>query len=162
MMVFLNFKNLLRNCALLLWLPLIYVLSLWCVLGTPDKHVAFQVTTTDDIPANGGVIVFDQVNTNLGQGYNSTSGIFTIWRDGVYIFTWSMRSHPVTRKYTDTYLFVNGEAVGNLRDKSENLVTNSAMFHLKSRDQVYICSRYTTPYVGAMSQFSGWLQSPGM
>uniref|UniRef100_K1R6Y7 TNF family profile domain-containing protein n=1 Tax=Magallana gigas TaxID=29159 RepID=K1R6Y7_MAGGI len=34
------------------------------------------------------------------------------------------------------------------------------MFHIKSRDQVYICSRYTTPYFGAMSQFSGWLQLP--
>lgn len=40
-------------------------------LGTPDKHVAFQATTDDDIPANGSVIVFDQVTTNLGQGYNS-------------------------------------------------------------------------------------------
>lgn len=49
-----------------------------------------------------------------------------------------------------------------MRDKSGNLVTNSAMFHIKSRDQVYICSRYTTLYVGAMSQFSGWLQLPGM
>lgn len=109
-------------------------------LGTPDKHVAFQATTDDDIPANGSVIVFDQVTTNLGQGYNSTSGIFTIPRDGVYIFTWSMRSHPLTRKYTNTYLFVNGQAVGTLHDKSENLVTNSAMFHFESSDQVYICS----------------------
>lgn len=72
-----------------------------------------------------------------------------------------MRSHPLTRKYTNTYLFVDGQAVGTLHDKSENLMTNSAMFHFKSRDQVYICSSYTSRYVGAMSQFSGWLQVPG-
>uniref|UniRef100_A0A8W8M7G3 C1q domain-containing protein n=1 Tax=Magallana gigas TaxID=29159 RepID=A0A8W8M7G3_MAGGI len=75
----------------------------------------------DEVLGNGTVIVFDQVNTNLGQGQ------------------WG----------------------GWMRDKSGNLVTNSAMFHIKSRDQVYICSRYTTPYFGAMSQFSGWLQLPG-
>lgn len=57
---------------------------------------------------------------------------------------------------------LKGQWGGWMRDKSGNLVTNSAMFHIKSRDQVYICSRYTTPYFGAMSQFSGWLQLPGM
>lgn len=76
-----------------------FTFSPWDVfLGTLDKHIAFQAMINDDVLANGNVIVYDQVNTNLGQGYNSTSLIFTIPRDGVYIFTWSMRSHPHARK----------------------------------------------------------------
>lgn len=37
-------------------------------LGTPDKHIAFQAMINDEVLGNGTVIVFNQVNTNLGQG----------------------------------------------------------------------------------------------
>lgn len=47
----------------------LFTFSLWDVfLGTPDKHIAFQAMINDEVLGNGTVIVFDQVNTNLGQG----------------------------------------------------------------------------------------------
>ena len=40
--------------------------------------------------SKGSAFVYDTVETNLGNGYNKTSGIFTAPTSGLYAFTWTL------------------------------------------------------------------------
>ena len=40
--------------------------------------------------SKGSAYVYDTVETNLGNGYNKTSGIFTAPTSGLYAFTWTL------------------------------------------------------------------------
>ncbi|XP_052079204.1 uncharacterized protein LOC127717560 [Mytilus californianus] len=56
----------------------------------PDK-VAFMAKNSvalKNIPSKS-VVVYNTVITNLGNGYDSSTGIFTAPSNGVYIFSWS-------------------------------------------------------------------------
>ncbi|XP_045185306.2 uncharacterized protein LOC123543293 [Mercenaria mercenaria] len=51
-------------------------------------NVIFQATSiSKDTLADGQTIVFTQIKTNNGTGYDNTSGIFTVPTDGVYLFS---------------------------------------------------------------------------
>jgi len=58
------------------------------VLFIPEK-IAFHASLSSDIrgTTNRQTIVFDQVDTNLGGGYNGTTGVFTAPVAGTYVFT---------------------------------------------------------------------------
>lgn len=40
--------------------------------------------------SEGQTFIFDSVETNLGQGYDETTGIFTAPASGLYAFTWTL------------------------------------------------------------------------
>ena len=55
---------------------------------------------------NGGnKIVFDKVNSNVGNGYDNTTGIFTTPRNGTYTFTLVTMSNSGDQY---TWITVNG------------------------------------------------------
>lgn len=40
----------------------------------------------------GSIFIFDIVETNLGNGYNKTTGIFTTPTSSLYAFTWTVEA----------------------------------------------------------------------
>jgi hypothetical protein len=60
----------------------------------PNHPVAFSayLTHLDTGPAIGThrEIVFDKIETNIGNGYDHFSGTFRAPSDGVYAFTWTI------------------------------------------------------------------------
>lgn len=79
-------------------------------LSGPDK-VAFMVKNSaalQNIPSKS-VIVYNTVVTNLGNGYDSSNGIFTAPSNGIYIFSWTVLCH--FGKTFNTYLILNGSTI---------------------------------------------------
>ncbi|XP_061193789.1 cerebellin-3-like [Saccostrea echinata] len=121
----------------------------------PEEQIAFHTHSGDSMKGNGDLLIFDKILTNVGQGYNSTSGIFTCPSDGLYILLWSQQSRN-HNQYTATYLFVRGQPVRKLRSRLGNLASDFVMIQLQTGDSVYVCSDYRSDSIGSSSQFSGW------
>ena len=61
------------------------------LLGT--NGVAFFATMTSVLqtPPNGHVFIFNNIETNIGHGYNGLSGAFSCPESGIYAFFWNIR-----------------------------------------------------------------------
>ena len=91
-----------------------------CNMGLESDDPQLQGSTGLKLPAHpvafdalrpksneGGVITFDSMTTNLGQAFNSETGVFTAPVDGVYHF--SLSSVPrVQEAQSYVFLRVNG------------------------------------------------------
>jgi len=53
-------------------------------------YLQAEKTLAEIIPANGGVVVFDNVlaDSENGISYNDTTGVFSVENDGVYVVNW--------------------------------------------------------------------------
>ena len=69
--------------------------------------IAFYVHLPEEeySATEGSIIQYDQVVTNLGNGYNTTSGSFTALQHGYYVF--NIFFQTVTDSDSDLGLFVN-------------------------------------------------------
>ncbi len=78
--------------------------------GSDNENVAFSVHLLGDKKINlpaGSVVIYDQVVTNIGNGYNKHTGIFTVPTAGTYFFNiYFMSYNPST---TALGIFVNNE-----------------------------------------------------
>ncbi len=83
------------------------------LVGISDgEKVAFSVHLRGDKAVSltgGSVVLFDQVLTNIGNGYNENSGAFTAPVAGTYFFTIYFMAGG-TGKYAHLGIFVNGES----------------------------------------------------
>ncbi|XP_060683835.1 complement C1q-like protein 2 [Hemiscyllium ocellatum] len=88
------------------------------------------------------VLRFDDVVTNLGNYYDSTSGKFTCAVPGIYFFTYHvlMRGGDGTSMWAD--LCKNGQvrasAIAQDADQNYDYASNSVVLHLDSGDEIYI------------------------
>ncbi|CAC5403860.1 unnamed protein product [Mytilus coruscus] len=88
----------------------------------PDK-VAFMAKNSDslrNLPSKA-VLVFNTVITNLGNGYDSSNGIFTAPSNGVYIFSW-------------TVLCLHGKEFYNQLILNENIIAKNYASSVKVAD----------------------------
>ncbi|XP_053384851.1 complement C1q-like protein 4 [Mercenaria mercenaria] len=110
-----------------------------------ENQVAFSAYLTGDMTSvpNHRIIIFNEVQTNVGDAYNGKTGIFVCRIPGVYVFYWVTTNKDHT--YMDSELVVNGEErsqafsdSGNHNDYS--VASNVVTTELKFGDQVWIRS----------------------
>ncbi|KAM6893685.1 complement C1q-like protein 2 [Xenentodon cancila] len=88
------------------------------------------------------VLKFDDVITNLGNNYDTSTGKFTCHVSGIYFFTYHvlMRGGDGTSMWAD--LCKNGQvrasAIAQDADQNYDYASNSAVLHLDSGDEVYV------------------------
>ncbi|XP_022088279.1 complement C1q subcomponent subunit B-like [Acanthaster planci] len=111
------------------------------VTPTLPSAVAFSAYRTTQVTGNGGdVIIFDNIETNLGDGYSSQSGVFTCSVPGAYFFTTSLQRtassvHPYVK------LKKNSQLVFSIYDSGSNMYrqcSNSAVIILAAGDRVWL------------------------
>ena len=88
------------------------------------------------------IVVYDLVETNKGQGYNTSSGVFTAPRAGDYFFIWNVMTRGNGR-YCYLYLYKNGVQANFVAhaDTSTTLGSdsgsNSVVLSLSAGDRVW-------------------------
>lgn len=139
------------------------------LLETSDggSHVAFYAQLTKDVPEVGHqqTIIFDEVTTNVGNGYNGYSGVFAVPVAGTYVFSWTTQN--IDRTHMKSELVVNSEVRGrawsDAFDHSDIASgSNTVVLVLENGDAVWIrTDKYHDNYVMTLqgflgSSFSGW------
>ncbi|CAG2230799.1 unnamed protein product [Mytilus edulis] len=105
--------------------------------GQIHERPAFSSSfSQDDWPERNEIIIFDHVWLNIGNGYDATTGVFTVPRNGLYSVTGTLMS--VDGKNLHCHLWKNNEVLIGLfgHDYSSGTL-NSAML-LKKGDTIYI------------------------
>ncbi|XP_038073668.1 collagen alpha-1(X) chain-like [Patiria miniata] len=134
------------------------------VTPTAPSAVAFSAYRTSAVTGGiGDVIVFDNIMTNIGDRYDSQSGVFTCSQPGVYFFTTSfLRINTATRPYVQ--LKKNGELVFSIYDSHDSYhhqSSNSAVLILATGDRVWLeffgSNRGIYSAGGRFAYFSGFL-----
>ncbi|CAC5394549.1 C1QL [Mytilus coruscus] len=124
----------------------------------PNK-VAFMAKNAgplQNIPANY-IVVYDTAITNLGNGYDTSTGIFTAPSNGVYIFSWTCLSHA--GYIFPTYLAVNGNLIARNHAGSRNVQdhisgSQNAVIEIKKYDKVSV--RIQNGHTGQYMYGQGW------
>ncbi|XP_063419143.1 complement C1q-like protein 2 [Mytilus trossulus] len=114
-------------------------------------------------PAYGAIaakatVKFEAIKENIGNGYNSGTGIFTAPIKGLYHFTASARQSR--SGYLHLGMFRNGEEMAVSVALNYNSLTIGTTFTLQSGDRVYvknIWSRASGIVGGGQTYFSGSL-----
>ncbi|XP_048770908.1 complement C1q tumor necrosis factor-related protein 2-like [Ostrea edulis] len=103
--------------------------------------IAFDASLSSTMKGmkNGQRVVFSEVSENMGGGYNSSDGVFTVPGSGVYVFQWTTVAQS---RGTQTALVVNGKlkAVNecNTREANNDSCTRIAIMRLWDREKVWI------------------------
>lgn len=101
------------------------------------------------------VVVYNIVITNIGNGYDSSSGIFSAPSNGVYTFSWTVLSHR--GKYFHTYLALNGKLiarnyVNGVADHASG--SQNVVIEVKKDDKVSV--RIQDGYTGKFMFGNSW------
>ena len=107
--------------------------------GHKGEVPAFGASFTKHVNlANNEVVKFDKVWTNIGNGYDSSSGVFTAPRGGVYQFSCSAMT--AYDKILRLHLMKNDQRTVSLYpgQSGYNTGTLSMVLELKKGDRVYI------------------------
>nr|QNL15624.1 C1q domain-containing protein [Pinctada imbricata] len=127
--------------------------------------VAFQaklVRTIGSTMTAHKVVVFDNVEINVGNGYSTRTGKFTVPEDGIYVFHWTCMTHTNnvfrTELVVDGNIKVGNHAAANFPTDAHD--TGSQMYtgRLTKNNQVWIRTFHTETYLrgDGWSAFSGY------
>lgn len=123
------------------------------------------MSSAEPSPSVHHTLIFDEVKTNVGGGYNQFSGMFSAPSSGLYVFTWTI--YTGDHGQTDFRIYVNhDEVVGTWGETDNNQHDNdsdsgSMVVSLNAHDNVYIrssmaCTTYVISTAGATTTFAGW------
>ncbi|XP_063417730.1 complement C1q tumor necrosis factor-related protein 3-like [Mytilus trossulus] len=134
---------------------------------TNEHVVAFYayLSTQELNPSTHHTLIYDVAKTNVGNGYNSVTGIFTAPTAGTYVFTW------VTRMYEaghSTEILVNNVVFGTsyirIGHTNDVSVSGTIVAQINKGDSVFVRVHSTLAGNGNIlsnqygrSSFAGWL-----
>ncbi|XP_061188178.1 complement C1q-like protein 4 [Saccostrea echinata] len=133
-----------------------------------QDFVAFyaRMSVTEKVPSGHHILVFDNVVTNIGHGYNGVDGIFTAPKDGVYVFIWVIRLYEAQHS---TQLMINNVEYGSTHLRAMNnddgSVSGNVVAHVNKGDVVFVRVYPYSGYIGSGNiisnehgkpSFSGW------
>ena len=111
--------------------------------GKRTSGVAFYALLSMNLDRVGDhhIVKFDNVVSNVGGAYDSTSGIFEAPQKGTYVFHWAITNEE--HSYMNTELFSNGVIYGKAMSDAMNhddraVAANLAILTLQKGDQVWI------------------------
>jgi hypothetical protein len=118
------------------------------------EHVAFHAVAYSSTGVS--TIIFDHVITNIGDGYDNTTGVFTVPTTGLYVFPWTIETYG---QLTEGALLINGkqEGLSKAHQKSSNYDTTTSfvVLNLTVNDRVWV--KVNRGRAEARhSMFSGW------
>lgn len=129
-----------------------------------SKRIGFTATISSSNSSwNSGTLVFPVVVTNVGNGYNPSTGVFTVPMAGEYVFFVNVQSYGTQSIYVD--VVVNGvtkvrtmaysSGSNDYHDAGPNLV----VLTLQKGDKVWVRHYYARGYYtdGPITTFSGFL-----
>ncbi|XP_045202205.2 complement C1q tumor necrosis factor-related protein 3-like [Mercenaria mercenaria] len=134
--------------------------------ATSGSAVAFSAHVNyDDSLTRGQVIVFDTVQTNIGNAYDNVQGKFTCPVDGVYFFTVTFLSH--VNHLLEAFIKHAGTSVAGIYTIGagsgiDDQSTNSVVVHCTKGQQVWVESENNYLINGervGFTLFSGFLIS---
>ena len=93
--------------------------------------------------ANGGTLVLNHAVTNVGNAYNTLSGIFTAPVPGLYHFQTTFLSyHTGNNQHANAAIYVDGtrmaRGISDTRHGCNDQTTISTIVHLTAGQQVYV------------------------
>ena len=128
-----------------------------------DEDVCFTAYLSSYPGSNvPSVIIYDRVITNKGSGYNTADGLFTVPRDGTYLFLWN--SMTASGHYCNLYLYKNGANAGlsaysDSRSANTDSGSMTMVLELSTGDRIWIqsvdCGYIQTVYGWQHISFSG-------
>lgn len=147
----------------------LYILAPLSSTQVPSRpNVAFsaRMSQPETGLTNHHTLVFDDVQTNVGGGYNQHSGSFVAPDTGVYVFSWTLYYYHPSSICVD--IVINGAVFGNSfgEGSSSYLVSTSVIVvHLNNGDTVLVRTNkdgcHNTGNILSdqyrWSTFSGWL-----
>lgn len=93
------------HIVFILYLAATNVIAFYAYMGQTEVH-----------PGPHHTIIFDVPVTNIGNGYNHFSGIFSVPSSGVYVFSWTIGDSSGGTIFTE--LVVNKDVVGGILTQS--------------------------------------------
>ena len=104
-------------------------------MKTPRRGINFQ-----------GPITYDSLTINLGEGFDATSGIFTVPTSGTYRFSFSAQSASGIFDWTSVHVKKNGDTIFNIYDSNDakngdaNNISYTWMMNLSENDRINLLS----------------------
>ncbi|KAK3576840.1 hypothetical protein CHS0354_002634 [Potamilus streckersoni] len=134
----------------------------------PQRQVSFHATLSVlvlNYLAVGQAIIFDQVVSNIGDGYHVRSGMFIAPEEGIYVFHVSVMSAP--GKHQDLRLVKEGTVVQHVyADARSSSGYHSGSItvpmHVNKGGEVWVqaeCCNDATIHGNTYTIFTGWLTS---
>nr|CBX41736.1 putative C1q domain containing protein MgC1q87 [Mytilus galloprovincialis] len=129
-----------------------------------DEFVAFTAIATNGNALTNDPIKYDNIVTNAGKAYSSTSGIFRAPANGVYSISFSLMGHNTNTIWAR--LYHNGKEIVRLYTKGETrheVTSQTVYLKLVKGDEVWVqgTSGKKLWAVEPYNQFSGSLIRSG-
>lgn len=139
------------------------IFFLFKILVDVSKRIGFTASiSSSSTNWSKGTLVFPEVITNVGNGYNPISGVFTAPTAGEYVFFASIMGDQTQSIYVDIVL--NGVrqvrvAVATSNSDYYDAASNLALLTLQREDRVWVSYAAGLGYYdgGRTTTFSGFL-----
>ena len=125
-----------------------------------------RITSSIGAPSAGTTLVFGTETLDLGDGYDPSTGIYTVQQNGTYTFTWSITIY--NNGYFTTALMINSSPKQYLRSTNASGTitissTSTVVTEVNVGDKVYIEITYKSgnPVIQSIFVHSGYSSTFG-